>query len=132
MIVRTELDRLCDRIGIRASSELTEAPEWFEGDEWSSSATWWSVTLRLDGRRLTVPFGMGAALVGEPTPADVVSSLVLDARSGELSFHDFCEDFGYDEDSRRAERTWRQCAAMAPKVRRLLGEHFDELEGAEH
>jgi len=94
----------------------------------------WRVTLRFEGRRTTVDFWQGLGHSAEPTAADVLSSLVLDASSYENagSFEAFVADLGYDEDSRAAERVYKACGKMAPRVRKLLGEHFDAFAGAEH
>ncbi len=125
----SELDRLCERKRVRA--EVTygcePAPEGFA--EGSSS---WRVTLRYRGRRLTVPFYTGPAFEREPSAADVLSCIISDARAGEQTFEEFCSEFGCDNDSRKAERTWGACSAMAPKVRRLLGDDLDEFSRAEH
>ena len=51
---------------------------------------------------------------GKPIPVpsllEVCYSLAMDAQAGRESFEDFCSSFGYDEDSRKAEMTWRACA----------------------
>lgn len=99
----------------------TPLPEGFD-----PGAHAWSVTLEFDGRSLTVPFFTGS-LAGEPDATSVVDCLVSDALAGEESFENFCADFGYDEDSRRAYATWEQCKEQGVKVRELLGEHFDVL-----
>lgn len=44
-----------------------------------------------------------------PTLLEVCYSLAMDAQSGQESFSDFCSNYGYDEDSRKAEETWRAC-----------------------
>ena len=101
-------------------------------DEWQKTATPYTVTLRFRGKRLTTPYFTGSALTEEPTAADVLSSLVVDASCGELSFDEFCRDYGYDTDSRKAERTWKACVWVAPKIRAFLGDAFDEIANAEH
>jgi hypothetical protein len=45
-----------------------------------------------------------------PTLLEVCYSLAMNAQSGQERFPDFCANFGYDEDSRKAEETWRACA----------------------
>jgi hypothetical protein len=62
----------------------------------------------------------------------VLSCVTSDARSGELSFHEFCQEFGEDEDSRKAEKMWKACRRLTPKVKRFLGEHFDDVANASH
>jgi hypothetical protein len=75
---------------------------------------------------------MGSACRGEPTAADVLSSLLIDASAGAQSFDDHCAEFGISRDSRAEYATWKACAKTAPKVRRFLGEHFDRAASAEH
>lgn len=42
--------------------------------------------------------------VKKPTPYNILASLT---KSDPSTFEDFCSDFGYDEDSRKAEKTWK-------------------------
>ena len=51
---------------------------------------------------------------------------VSDAISGKESFEDFCSEFGYDEDSRTAERTWKACKRSFEKLERIYdGDIYD-------
>ena len=70
-------------------------------------------------------FHMGMGTNGEPHAADVLHSLCLDIASAEISFEDWCADYGYDSDSRKAERIYNACNAEAKKVRRLFSD--DEI-----
>lgn len=124
----TTLTAFCAVRGITATSKPGTAGDW-AGD---AGATHWTVTLRHGRRTLTTPFHMGSAHKGEPKVADVLSCLISDERSGALSFDEFCSEFGYDTDSREAERTWKLCARMAPKVRTFLGDLLEEAQGCEH
>ena len=40
-------------------------------------------------------------------------------------------EFGYDEDSRKAEKTHKACLKIAANMRRLLGEDFESFLNAE-
>jgi len=127
--MRSELERLCERKRVRADVAYgTEAPP----DGFPSGSNPWRVTLRYQGRQLTVPFYTGPAIEREPSAADVLNCICSDTFAGEQTFEEFCSEFGYDPDSRKAERTWKACAAMAPRVRRLLGADFDTFARAEH
>lgn len=87
----------------------------------------WTVTLRYQGRRFTVPFYKGRGLNGEPaTAAEVLECLCLDASGYENadSFEDWCGEYGYDTDSRKAEATYRQVERQTEGLRRLLGNDF--------
>jgi hypothetical protein len=50
---------------------------------------------------------------------------VSDSVSGENSFEDFCSEFGYDSDSRTAEKIWRACGRSYGKLKSLLPPDVD-------
>jgi hypothetical protein len=59
---------------------------------------------------------------GNPTPPDidsVIYSLVMDYMAGQDTFKDFCSDFGYDTDSRKALETYLACQGNGLKLIRL-------------
>lgn len=60
-----------------------------------------------------------------PKMEDVVYSLVMDSDVLEYDFSDWCGNFGYDEDSRKAEQIYNDCMQIALKMNRSLG--TDEL-----
>lgn len=91
-----------------------------------------SVTLRYQRRQMTLDFWQGVGIEREPDALGVLSCLLSDAYAADQLFEEFCAEFGYDDDSRRAERTWRQCVAQTKKLRRLLGDNFDRFLGAEN
>lgn len=64
-----------------------------------------------------------------PKLDDVVHSLVSDgsAHFDSQSFEDWCGDFGYDTDSRKAEDTYRTCDEIGKKLMRALGR--ETIEG---
>ena len=98
-----------------------QAPD--HAGDWGSDASWYDVTLSLDGRSMTVPFGMGAALTDEPDAADVLNCLASDASGYEnaWSFEDWAAEYGYDTDSRSAERTYGAVEGQTLALRAFLG-----------
>lgn len=44
---------------------------------------------------------------------------VTDAIAGMDDFNEFCSNFGYDTDSRQAEKTWKSCKRSAKKLERI-------------
>jgi hypothetical protein len=69
-----------------------------------------------------------------PGAADVLDSMLSDASSYENArdFADWCGEYGYDTDSRRAERTYNAVAEQTKQVRAFLGADwsaFLECEG---
>ncbi len=66
----------------------------------------------------------------QPKKEDVFHSLVMDAQAGEETFEDFCANFGYDEDSRKAFKVWETCRDQGKEFRKLVGDLFEEIEEA--
>ena len=86
---------------------------------------WWNVRLRLGGKIMTVPFGMGYGHEGkEPEAVDVLSCLISDFT--EDTFEQWCSDFGLDTDSRKAYRTYNQIIRQTERLREFLGDKFEE------
>lgn len=54
----------------------------------------------------------------KPSLDDVLYSLLIDAEAHDQSFEDWCSNFGYDTDSRKALATYMACQETATKLRR--------------
>jgi hypothetical protein len=54
-----------------------------------------------------------------PKPTDLIYSLIADASACEESFEDWCSNFGYETDSRKALETYLACQASGEKLRKL-------------
>lgn len=127
------MERWCEAHGIKADARyganIKPIPEGFD-----AGTHGYRVTLRRSRprRSLTVNFYAGSGWMREPGAADVLSCLISDALAGEVSFGEFCADSGCDEDSRKAESTWRECQRLAPRVRRFLGDDFEEVASLSH
>ena len=93
------------------------------------------VTLRRTGRQMTVFFSQGPAIEKEPTAADVLDCLASDSQGienlavdQEGHFETWASEYGYDTDSRKAERTFKVCARQATRLYNFLGnEQYDRL-----
>jgi len=107
---------------IRISSEWTASNPNMDD---SARMDHWKVTLRSGKRQMTLTFSKGFGHNGaEPTADEVLDCLASDSASVENArdFEDWAQEFGYDTDSRKAEKTYRQCERQAEKLKRLLGE----------
>ena len=65
-----------------------------------------------------------------PGVAEVLECLASDAAGIENSkdFADWCSEYGYSTDSRRAEKVYRQCERQAERLQKFLGpEHYNDL-----
>lgn len=55
-----------------------------------------------------------------PSAEDVLRCLVEDTRAARMTFDEWCDTLGYDNDSRKAEAAYRACQATHDKLRRLM------------
>lgn len=84
---------------------------------------------------LSGPFGgmsfwysMGSACVNAPTMGEVLNSLAGDASGAQQKFEDWASDYGYDVDSRAAEKIHKACGAILDGLIATVGlEALDEL-----
>ena len=85
-------------------------------------------TIAFEGRGyhepLTVYFSQGSAHKKPPTLAEVLDCLASDASGVDnaQSFEDWASEYGYNTDSRKAERTYNICVQQARELKALLGQ----------
>jgi hypothetical protein len=124
------LSELVEQYGITFKATFkgeSEAEPDSSGRRWRRND--YSVTLKMGQKTLRTKFFTGFAHKS-PTAVDVLYCLISDAQVGVDTFEDFCSNFGFDTDSRKDHAIWQKCRKMAPKVRKFLGEHFEEFEAA--
>lgn len=84
------------------------------------------VTLRKDGKSMRTMFTQSR--VGGSTPPteyDIVSCIT---KADPGTFEDFCSEFGYDTDSRQAEKTYKAVKREWEKVARVFGAEGECIE----
>ena len=89
----------------------------------------WRVTLRCNRSRMTLYFSKGSGHNGEPpTTEEVLDCLASDAAGllNTSSFEDWCAQYGYDTDSRKAEKIFKAVESETERLRNLLGESLFE------
>ena len=151
MAYSSPLSRKLDDLGIRAEFAYGAA---LETRSWGAHN--WRVTLtrRVKGggrRQITVDF-FGGDRVTNPSAADVVSSLALDARCGLDTWADYCAEQGieadlgddpdeadvnelieqYGKEAVQSLLVWKACRKIAPRIVRFLGDDYDAVVNAEH
>lgn len=106
-----------------------------DSDGWE--ATKFALTIkRSDGRvmrRVSWRQGTGVKTHPSESPADVMWALIHDARCGDTSFDEFCQELGYESDSRKAYGAWKACRRTRDRLTEFLGEDgwnvvLDEVE----
>ena len=100
-------------------------PNMIEGGE---NMDHWRCAFKMGRRSMTVYFSMGMGHNGKkPTADEVLACLASDARGVDTSFEDWCGDYGYDTDSRKAERTFKACKRSAKKLKQFFAGEYESL-----
>lgn len=91
-------------------------------DKWAQTARHWRCRIGSGRRSMVIVFSMGAALSGEPKAEDVLDCLASDAAGYENAddFEAWAAEYGYDTDSRKAERTYRTIKRQREALARVL------------
>jgi len=119
----------CNKWGVtmKVGSPKYEKPLWDDKEHYI-----FPVTLTKDGESMRINFGQSLADGNKkPSEYDVLATI---CKYDIGSFEDFCSEFGYDEDSRKAERTYKACLKEWKDVERVFGgdgECLEELQEIE-
>ncbi len=113
---------------IFSTRRATNNPSMKYDEAWHDTANHWRITIGKNGSssRATGYYSQGSAITERPKLETVLECLILDASAGLETFETFCDDMGYDEDSRKAYRIWEACRNTESKLRRLLGDRAME------
>lgn len=65
-------------------------------------------------------YASGSCFAVSPTAASVLYSLLLDSDCGYELFEDFCDNFGYDQDSIKALEIYKTCQKNAKQLTNLF------------
>ena len=80
--------------------------------------------LRVGTQKMVVPFSKGYGHNGAPpTLREVLACLASDVAAAREGFSNFCDELGYDSDSRKALKTYNACAKISEKLAAVIGEH---------
>ena len=95
----------------------------------------WKVTLRMNGRQMTIPFFKGYGYGGaEPTAEEVLECLISDYSGWDSAndFKDWASDLGLDTNSHKTKRTYQQVEKQSRKLKNFLGQALiDDLMACE-
>jgi len=83
----------------------------------------WRVTLNREGLEFSIFYSQHKSNEKDPQLYDVMGCLASDASTSEASdtFDEWCDNFGYDTDSRQAERIYNQCRKQSADLKTFLG-----------
>lgn len=115
------------KIGVKMTAKFIKHGKHFEDDQQYRDI--YRLTLSRDQERLSVRFGqsiVGSEAKEIPTAYDLLTCLT---KSDPGTFEDFCNEYGYDNDSRKAEKIYRAVVQEWEKVNRFFtSEEIEELQ----
>jgi hypothetical protein len=126
------LEQACQEKPMKITSVYVGEEKHFDNDTIQDRFV---VTLEYQGRTMTVDFYMGIGhrkplRKGYPTKPrapkveNVLYCLLLDSTALDLTFDEWCGEYGYDTDSRRAYKIFDQCNDQGKQLKRLLGKDY--------
>jgi hypothetical protein len=117
------------KVRMDAPQYVDDNPNMAGDDDWKRTATHWKCIIRRGNKQMTVYFSQGSAHTKEPTLTDILDCIASDAAGidNASGFEDWCSEYGYDTDSRKAERTYNVCVKQAEALKRMFGEDFKTL-----
>jgi hypothetical protein len=86
-------------------------------EKWRNAQTNASETGRYPTTRNSLPL----APLPAPKLEDVLYSLLMDASAYRMTFDEWCDEYGYDTDSRKDHAMYMQCSEAGLKLTRLVG-----------
>ena len=102
---------------VEANPNMNDMPE--------GSTHWRCIfSLNASASAFGVYYSMGPALKGEPKADELLDCLASNAATYEnaRTFDDWCSEYGYDTDSRKAERIFKAVFKQAGQLKRFLGD----------
>jgi hypothetical protein len=88
------------------------------------------VTLSRKGHgSMRLTWRQGTAHTNDPNVVEVLDCLASDAAGfvNAQGFEDWCSEYGYDSDSRKAEKIYRAVERQTDSLRRVLGDDFETV-----
>ena len=113
-----------DEESIEVSSVLTGMEEGFSAPRWDNNV--FAVTVTNGGMAETFDYHIsihdtekGKKALADEDHITAFYCFLGDAILGSQSFEVFCDEMGYDEDSRKAEKIWKACQEATQKADNL-------------
>ncbi|KKM83615.1 hypothetical protein LCGC14_1307650 [marine sediment metagenome] len=122
------MSQFCRRAGISERTKEVESNP--NMTDMPAGSRHFKVTLLCAGRQMTLHFSMGPGNTEEPTVEDVLNCAAMDAAGYENAegFEDWASEYGYDIDSREAEKTYCAVRKQTAKLAKFLAtEQYNTL-----
>ena len=114
------------KVGATVKVEFLTYGTYFDDDKECRNI--YRFTIRRNGKSYSGRFGqsINATMKNEePTAYDILTAL---SKSDASTFENFCSEYGYDTDSRKAEKTFKAVQKEWAGVERVFGDVLEQLQ----
>lgn len=115
---------------IFSNIKLESKPTWKTQDElsdnWKATANKYLCKIEYFNKYYVFDFWMGAGIKHTPSIKDILHSFIMDDVH-DMSFKDFCDCFGYDNDSIKALETYKLCEKQTEAYYKMFDHEEREL-----
>ncbi len=114
----------CDKFGVKIYAQFVRHAKYFDDDVQTRDV--YEIVLKRG--QLEYIFEFGQSIVNYGIPPTAYDILACVEKGGPQCFKDFCDSFGYDSDSRKAEKLWKKWIYEADNIERLFCDCIEELQ----
>jgi hypothetical protein len=108
-------------------SEISSRPDL----KWDN-ANHFKCKLKNKNKSITIYYSQGYGIPNDPDTQSVLNALLLDFWSHDMSFSEYCSNYGYSEDSLSALKTFKLCAKNSLKVKKLFNGSLNDFLNCEN
>ena len=73
-------------------------------NDWGKGSKHFKCDICYNGRNIEIYYSQGSRVKDDPTIEDLLDCIIVDSTDNYSSFEEWASEFGYDEDSRKAEK----------------------------
>lgn len=95
-------------------------------DEWKKTANKYKARITYNKKSITISFYTGSGWKKDPVLEDILGSILLDTTYLDYGFENFANAMGYNSDSRKAEKIYKEIQKQAKKINRIFTKEEQE------
>lgn len=95
-------------------------------DDWKKTANKYKAKIIYNKKSMTIVFYTGSGWKKDPVLDDILGSILQDITYLDYGFEDFANEMGYDPDSRKAEKIYKEIQKQAKKINRIFSKEEQE------
>ena len=109
------------------ATQISERPDL----KWDN-ANHFKCRLKNKNKSITIYYSQGYGITNDPSTESVLNALLVDFWNHDMSFSEFCSNYGYSEDSLSALKTFKLCSKNSLKVKKLFNGSLNDFLNCEN